>query len=60
MPVRPATVNPVARSAAQAPIIPAARAFARPRRASIVASVPARRVAEEDGTSAVKYPESAK
>ena len=59
-PVRPATVNATARSAAQAPINTAGSAVARPRRASMVASAPASSVAEEDGTSAVQYAESVK
>jgi hypothetical protein len=59
-PVRPATAAAAARSVAHAPISTADRAVACPRTASIVASVPARRVAAEDGTSAAKYPESAK
>ncbi len=59
-PVRPATVDPATRSATQALISTAGRAFACPRRASMVASAAASSDAEEAGTSAAQYPESAK
>jgi hypothetical protein len=58
--VRPAAAKAAASSAAHEPIRTAGRALAWPRRASIVASAPASSVAEEDGTSAAQYAESAK
>src|SRR5713101_3719986 len=53
-PLRPATAYPVARKPIQVPITTAARSCACPRRASIVARVPARMAADEEGTSAVQ------
>jgi hypothetical protein len=59
-PLRPATTKPASRSATQLPIRNVGRALACPRRASMIASVPASRVAEEAGTSAVQYLASTK
>jgi hypothetical protein len=53
-PVRPATTKPAKRSATQLPVRTAGRAVACPRRASMLARVPASRVAEAAGTSAVQ------
>jgi hypothetical protein len=41
--------------AAQVPIRTASRGLGRPREVSSTASVPARKVAEDEGTSAVQY-----
>jgi hypothetical protein len=53
-PLRPATMQPVVRSAAQLLIRTAGRVVACPRRASVMARVAASRVAEVAGTSAVQ------
>jgi len=53
-PVRPATAKPATRSAAQLLIRTAGRVLACPRRASMMVRVPASRVAEVAGISAVQ------
>jgi hypothetical protein len=54
-PARPATAPAVMSIAAHAPIRVACRGLACPRRVSMTASAPARRVAEDAGMSAVQY-----
>ena len=54
-PTRPAMRYAVISMAAQVPIRTTDRGFGRPRQVSSTASVPARKVAEDEGTSAVQY-----